>query len=70
MVKTWGGGGGGWLQATTELIDHFHRPSCDVSANKDSRCCDRINKSGHMAAFGYYITTPLCALTVSNVSFP
>lgn len=73
MVMTWGGGGG-WLQAIMELADHFPRPSCDEPTNKDSRCCSRINKTGHIAAFGYYITTPLCALnqflTVSNMSFP
>lgn len=49
-----------------KLVDHFHRPSCDVPANKDSRCCSRINKTGHMAAFGYCIPAPLCALSVSN----
>lgn len=28
MVMTWGvGGGGGWLKAIVELVDHFHRPS-------------------------------------------
>lgn len=73
MVMTWGGGSG-WLQAIMELVDHFHRQGCDVPANKDSRCCGRMNKTGQMAAFGYCITAPLCALyqflTVSNMSFP
>lgn len=44
--------GGGWLQAIMELVDHFHWPSWDVPANKDSRCCGTIKRTGHKAAFG------------------
>lgn len=66
MVMTGDGGGAGWRQAIMKLVDHFHRPSCDVPANKDSRCRGRINKTGHMAASGYCIPAPLCALSVSN----